>query len=56
MSDTFKCSRCKETFKKGWTDEEAEAELKENFPGYEIEDCDVLCEDCFNKTLTEGHH
>jgi len=41
---------CGEEFEEGWTDEEAQAEMKENF-GENItkEDCEVICDDCYEK-------
>lgn len=46
MASTYKCSVCGETYDKGWSDEEAEAELAENF-GVPKEDCDIVCDDCY---------
>ncbi len=47
MANTFTCCVCKETFDKGWTDEEAAAERKELFGG-PSEPTDVtVCEECF---------
>lgn len=47
MNNTYTCAVCGETFDKGWSDEEAEAELKENFPGHAKEECAIICDDCF---------
>lgn len=44
---TFTCACCGETFEKGWTDEEASAELKETFPGIERPHCELVCDPCF---------
>lgn len=44
----YKCAICKGKFIKGQTDEEAERELKENYPGYSIEECELVCDDCYN--------
>lgn len=49
MSDTFKCACCDGVFEKGWSDEEAKAELGETFEGFEPEDCDLVCDDCFKE-------
>jgi hypothetical protein len=48
MSNTFKCAVCEETFEKGWSDEKAEAELRENF-NVPVEDCAIVCDGCYKK-------
>lgn len=48
MTDKYKCAVCEEEFDKGWTGEEAEAELAENF-GVPKEECDMVCDDCYKK-------
>ena len=45
----FKCAVCGEEFEKGQSDKEAEEELERNYPGYTIEDCELTCDDCYNK-------
>jgi hypothetical protein len=45
----YKCAACGGVFDKGWSDEEAAAELAEKFAGHQQEDCDVVCDDCFKK-------
>jgi hypothetical protein len=47
--NSFQCSSCGEIFEKAWTDEEALAELQENFPDNDPNECDLICEDCFQK-------
>ena len=49
MSDTFTCQGCGETFRKGWTDADALAELAERWPGVAPEDCGLLCDACAQK-------
>lgn len=50
MKDSeFQCADCKRIFDKAWSDEEAEIELQDNFPGISKEDCDIICDDCYNK-------
>lgn len=46
-ADTYTCAMCGETNIKGWTDEEAEAEKDDIFGPVPLEDCDVICDDCF---------
>ena len=53
MSEYFKCAVCKKTFKKGMTDEEAQEQLKKEFKGFEVEECDLVCDDCFKKMFPE---
>ena len=45
--DTYTCAWCHKSYKKGWTDEEAVAELKENFGDYIPEECDLICDSCY---------
>lgn len=47
MSEKYTCTMCQQEFLKGWSDEEAKAELGENFPGFEPDECDVVCDDCY---------
>lgn len=47
-NETFTCDRCGGTFPQGWSDEEAEAELARDYPGFPKEACGVLCDDCHN--------
>lgn len=57
MSDTFRCDNCGGVFAKGWTDEVAEQELAQNFPGFTAADCGVVCDDCYkNPQAAWAHH
>jgi DNA-directed RNA polymerase subunit RPC12/RpoP len=51
MKETYKCSVCGITYKKGWTDEEAKEELCDTFGDIAIEDCDIVCDDCYIKII-----
>jgi hypothetical protein len=42
-----KCAYCHKRFRCGWSDEEAEEELKKNFPYAAKQDCDLVCDDCY---------
>ena len=58
-SDTpysYKCSTCGNTYGKEWTDEEALEETADLFgEGWNKENCDVVCEDCYiNTNPSEG--
>lgn len=47
-NEEFKCAMCKKHFEKTCSEEEAVAELQKTFPGFTPDDCDVVCDDCFN--------
>ncbi len=49
MSDQYTCTICKGIFDKGWSDEEAAAEKEEIFGSVPLEECDLVCDDCFNQ-------
>ena len=46
MSDTFKCAQCGGTFKKSWTDKEADDEALVLF-GSDIIDPVLVCHECW---------
>jgi DNA-directed RNA polymerase subunit RPC12/RpoP len=52
-SKEYKCSMCGEVFESLWSDEEAIEETHENFGDYEIEDCAVVCDDCYKRMTSE---
>lgn len=43
----FTCALCHDTFDKGWSEEESQAELAETFPGFKPDECDLVCDDCY---------
>lgn len=43
----FRCASCGGVFDKAWSDEEAEEEREELFPGVASKDCAVVCGVCF---------
>lgn len=51
----YTCYQCGGVFDmpKDWTDKDAEKELAENFPEWNKEDCEVVCDDCYNKAREE---
>ena len=51
--ETYVCAICKEKFTKGWSDKEAFAEKKELWGDLPIEECDIICDDCFNLKFVE---
>lgn len=63
LNNQYTCACCHGAYDKGWTEEEAEKELGENFPDHEKEDCDIVCDDCYRKfwewqnaPQAESHH
>ncbi len=45
----YTCAVCEETFlKDDFTEEEQLAELNKNYPGYTTEECELVCDDCYN--------
>lgn len=52
----YRCSHCHKVFEKGWTEEEAAEELSETFGDIETPDCDIVCDDCYNKIMGIGDH
>lgn len=50
-SNTFTCSKCGGTFEKGWSDEEALAEKNSVFGGHAVEDCKLICDDCYQRFM-----
>jgi len=51
MRNKFTCAHCGNTFVKGWTDEEAREEYKENFPETQGDEEDVVCSNCYTAIL-----
>lgn len=52
--DKYQCAICSGIFTKGWSDEEADVELAQNFPNTSVEDCDLVCDDCYNEVMKEA--
>lgn len=48
-NNEFTCALCQRTFPKGWTDEEAKAEKEELFPNTDVDDCEIVCHECFEE-------
>lgn len=53
MSDTYECAACHGVFKEGWSEEEAEAEVKAIWGEIPERERLVICDDCFNKVPRE---
>lgn len=43
----YRCAQCKGIFDKGWSDEDALEEKNRHFPGTPVEDCVIVCDDCY---------
>jgi DNA-directed RNA polymerase subunit RPC12/RpoP len=49
---TFICARCGGTFDTEWSDDEADAEYKENFPEVRGNEArEVVCDDCYKEFM-----
>jgi len=49
MNNQYTCAVCGETFDSGWSDEEAKAELEEDFPDHDITECAIVCDGCYKR-------
>lgn len=49
----YTCNLCAGVFDEAWSDEEAVDELKATFPGFAVEQCSVVCDDCYQKIIKE---
>lgn len=54
MRDEYECAMCHGVFKEDRPKEEALAELEQEFPGFTPEDCDLVCDDCWNRMGGSG--
>lgn len=53
---SYKCAMCQGEFEKGWTDEEAQAEMKQTFgASMSARNCDLVCDDCYQKINPANH-
>jgi hypothetical protein len=55
MTPQYTCERCKQTFIKGWSDEEMLAEFNQKFNGHSParDDIVILCDDCYKLAMQE---
>jgi hypothetical protein len=51
--DEFQCEVCKGIFKKDWSQAEALEELFTNFGKVNLDDCIIVCDDCYTKLMEE---
>ncbi len=47
MSEEFTCVICGGAYDKAWDDEDAEAELISTFGAVPLDECAVVCDDCY---------
>ena len=47
----YECAECHGIYEKAWSDEEAIQEKEALFPNVNIEDCEIVCDDCFNNII-----
>lgn len=47
----YDCSMCGVTFESGWSHEEAIAEKERDFGDVSLEECDVVCDDCYQQVI-----
>lgn len=47
----YRCSSCGDICVYGWTEEEAIEEANLAFPGVEIKDCAIVCDDCYSQIM-----
>ena len=54
---SLRCEHCGEEFvsrdDERWNDDKAAAELEQNFPGTPVEECAVICDDCYKKIMRQ---
>ena len=51
----YRCASCNGIFEKGWSDEEAMEEKNRDFGNAPMEDCVVVCDDCYQKFRPDTH-
>jgi hypothetical protein len=53
---TIVCAQCGEEFhptdNQRWNDDKARDELEQKFPGVALEDCAMVCEDCYRLLMS----
>ena len=56
MGKTYTCWMCKGTFESTWSEEEAQAEMKETFGENMTTDrCHQVCSDCYDSLMQNRH-
>lgn len=52
-TETYTCAVCEGVFAKGWSDEEAKGEFKDNFEGFDTDETELVCDDCYYKMFPQ---
>ena len=47
----YRCAVCQQVYDKGVSDEEAKAEAEQLWTEEELEDTELVCDDCFNEII-----
>lgn len=55
MTEEYACGMCHDVFEKTTPEYEAKAKLKKYFGDVSVEDCDIVCEDCWQKIKPDRH-
>lgn len=51
----YQCAMCRGVFEYAWTEEEAVAEKERDFRAVPLEDCAVICDDCYQRVRPDTH-
>lgn len=49
--NTYTCARCRKTYEYGRPDGEALAEKDALWPDVPLDECDIICDDCFRTLM-----
>lgn len=55
MNNEYTCAMCKGVFKRITPEDEVLAELKEFFGAVSVDDCELVCDDCWEKIRPDKH-
>lgn len=55
MNEEYTCAICKKTYGKCVSEDEAKTELKKFFGDISVEDCVIICDDCWQKIRPDKH-
>lgn len=51
----YRCTMCREIFDlqrdEDWNEDKARTELEQKFPGVGVEDCDIVCDECYKRIM-----
>lgn len=52
VGDKYTCAVCSEVFETNWTEAEALAELKKTYGDVSVQDCEMVCDECYISFLS----